>query len=64
MAYSNYVKLRILHHHLQGLKPYSIAKALKTEGIQVSRFGVHKFIIMYIETGPIDRRQAQIAFQK
>ena len=55
MAYSNYVKLRILHHHLRDLKSYSIAKALKTEGIQVSRFGVHKFIIMYIETGSIDR---------
>ena len=45
-------------HHLQGLKPYSIAKTLKTEGIQVSQFGVHvhKFIIMYTETGSIDRR--------
>ena len=56
MAYSNYIKLRILHHHLQGLKPYSIDKALETEGIQVSRFGVHKFIIMYIETGSIGQR--------
>lgn len=56
MAYTNYVKLRILHHHFRGLKPYSIAKALETEGIHVSRFGVHKFIIMYHETGSIGRR--------
>ena len=56
MPYTNYVKLRILHHHFQDLKPYSIAKALETEGIQVFRFGVHKFIIMYHETGSIGRR--------
>ena len=56
MAYTNYIKLRILHHHLRGLKPYAIAKALETEGIQVSRFGVRKFIIMYVETGSIGRR--------
>ena len=44
MAYTNYVKLRILHHHFQGLKQYTIAKELQKEGIRVSRFGVH---IMY-----------------
>ncbi len=55
MAYTNYVKLKILPNHFQGLKPYSIAKTLETEGIKVSRFGVHKFIIMYHETGSIGR---------
>ena len=50
------MKLRILHHHFQDLKPYTTAKALETEGIKVSRFGVHKFIIMYNETGSIGRR--------
>ena len=56
MAYTNYVKLRILHHHFQGLKPYTIAKELQKEGIRVSRFGVHKFLIMYAETGSTTRR--------
>lgn len=53
MAYTNYVKLRILHHHFRGLKAYTTAKALKSEGIKVSRFGV---IMMYTETGLITRR--------
>ena len=56
MAYTSYVKLRILHFYGQGLKPYTIAKVLREEGIQVSRFGVHKFLIMYKETGSIGRR--------
>ena len=56
MPYTNYVKLRILHHHQRGLRPYTITKVLETEGIKVSRFGVHKFIIMYNETGSIGRR--------
>ena len=38
------------------IKPYTIAKVLCEEGIQVSRFGVHKFLIMYKETGSIGRR--------
>lgn len=35
MAYTNYVKLPILHHHFQGLKPYTIAKELQKEGISI-----------------------------
>lgn len=56
MPYTNYVKLRILHFYNQGLKPYTIAKVLDSEGIQVSHFGVHKFLIMYQETGSVERR--------
>ena len=56
MPYTNYVKLRIVHNHQRGLRPYTITKVLETEGIKVSRFGVHKFIIMYNETGSIGRR--------
>ena len=56
MPYTNYTKLRIIHHHLQGLKPYTIAKALDEEGIKENKFGVHKFFITYKETGSLERR--------
>ena len=55
MPYINYVKLRILYFYHQGLKPYTIAKVLDNEGIHVSRFGVHKFLIMYQTTGSVER---------
>ena len=56
MPYTTYVKLRIIHHHLHGLRPYTIAKVLEEEGIKVSRFGVHKFLVTYRETGSVQRR--------
>ena len=56
MVYTTYIKLRILHHHFKGTKPYTIARALEEEGITVSRFGVHKFIKLYTETGSIERK--------
>ena len=56
MPYTTYMKLRIIHHHLHGLRPYNIAKVLEEEGIKVSRFGVHKFLVTYRETGSVQRR--------
>ena len=56
MPYTSYVKLRIIHHHLRGLKPYTIAKVLEEEGIKVCRFGVHKFLVTYRETGSVEIR--------
>ena len=56
MVYTTYIKLRILHHHFIGRKPYTIAQALEEEGISVSRFGVHKFIKHYIETGSVEKK--------
>ena len=56
MVHTTYVKLRILFHHFQGLKPYTIARVLDDEGVKVSRFGVHKFIQHYKELGSIDRK--------
>jgi transposase len=61
MPYITYVKLRIIHHHLHGLKPYTIAKVLGEEGMKVCRFGVHKFLVhkflvTYRETGSTERR--------
>ena len=53
IPYPDYVKLIILQYHFRGRKPYSIAKSLETEGIKVSRLGVHKFVIMYEKTGSI-----------
>ena len=55
MPYTTYVKLRIIHHHLHGLRPYTIAKVLEEEGIKVCRFGVHKVLVTYRETGSVQR---------
>ena len=57
MVYTSYVKLRILHHHFQGRRPYTIARVLEEEGVKVSRFGVHKFVQHYSETGSIERKE-------
>ena len=57
MVFSEYVKLRILYHHNNGLKPYTIAKLLlEDEGIQVSMVGVWKFLKVYKNTGSTVRR--------
>jgi hypothetical protein len=56
MPYTTCIKLRIIHHHLHGLKPHTIAKVLEEEGIKVCRFGVHTFLVTYRETGSIESR--------
>ena len=57
MAYSEYVKLRILHYHFKGFIAYTVAKCLrKYDGIDFSVFGVSKFIKHYKETGSIARK--------
>ena len=57
MVYSSYKKLRILHYHSQGYKPYTITKLLEShEGLKVSRFGVAKFIKHYEQTGAISKK--------
>ena len=40
---------------MQGLELYTIAKVLEEEGIKVNRFGVHKFLVKYKETGSLER---------
>ena len=56
MVYTTYVKLLILFYHFQALKPYIIARMLDEKGMKVSRFGVHKFIQHYNESGSINRK--------
>ena len=57
MVYTSHKKLRILHYHAQGYKPYAIAKVLEAnEGLKLSRFGVAKFLKHYKETGAITRK--------
>lgn len=57
MVYTSYKKLRILHYHAQGYKPYTIVKVLeKEEGLKMSRFGVAKFLKHYEEMGTISRK--------
>ena len=52
MVFSEYIKLRIVYHHNNGLKLYTIAKLLlEEEGI-----AVWKFLKMYKETGSTGRR--------
>ena len=41
MVFSEYIKLRIVYHHNNGLKPCTIAKLLlEEEGIAVFKVGV------------------------
>ena len=57
MVYSSYTKLRILHYSSKGFKPYTISRLLlKEEGIEVSRFGVSKFLEVYQATFTISRQ--------
>ena len=57
MVYTSFKKLRILHFHALGCKPYTIAKVLeKEEGLKMSRFGVAKFLKHYEEMGTISRK--------
>ena len=57
MVFSEYLKLSILYHHNNGLKPYTITKKLlEDEGIQVSKVGVWKFLKVYKNTGSTMRR--------
>ena len=57
MVYSDYVKLRILHYHFKSFTAYTIAKFLrKYDGLDVSVFGVSKFIKHYQEMGSIARK--------
>ena len=51
-----YVKLRIIFHYCQGLKPYTIARVLDDDGVEVTRVGVHKFIQHYSELGSINKK--------
>ena len=55
MVYSDYVQQRIVLFHKQGLKAPSIAKALRSEDINVSRVGIHKLLVKYQETGTVAR---------
>ena len=56
MVYITYTKLRIVHYHSRGIKPYSIARLLREDdGIVVSRFGMAKFLKVYQSTGSIER---------
>lgn len=54
MVFSEYVKLQILYHVNNGMKPYTITKI--QEGITVPRWGVWKFLKVYEDTGTIVRR--------
>ena len=57
MVYTSYKKLRILHYHALGYKPYTIVKVLEEEeGLKMSRFGVTKFLKHYEEMGTISRK--------
>ena len=44
MVYTSFLLQRIVQLHCNGVKPPSIAKALKDEGFNCSRVGVYKFI--------------------
>ena len=56
MVYSEYVKQRIVSFHNHGLKAPSIARALGRESISVSRVGIYKLLMKYLETGAVVSR--------
>ena len=56
MVMSSYQKQRILVLRSKGFKAPSIVKVLKKEGISVSRFGVHKFLQHFDESGCLLRK--------
>ena len=51
------VKERILIYYESGLRPPSIHRRLRDEGIFVSRVGIWKFLRVYRTTGSIGRRE-------
>ena len=57
MVYSSYEKERILHLYSKGLKAPTVKKQLASEGLTVSREGVHKFIAKFREISCMLRRQ-------
>ncbi len=56
MVYSKYKKQRILFFHFQGIRPPTIAKLIREEGMLASRRGIAKFIERYRVTGSIGRK--------
>ena len=56
MAYSEYMKQRILFYWFKGIKPGTITLKLKEEGIDASRVGVWKFLKRYENHGTIQRK--------
>ena len=56
MVYSSYKKQRILYHYFQGVRPPTIAKRLREEGMKASRRGIAKFLHRYETTGSIARK--------
>ena len=57
MVYSDHVKLRILHYHFKDFTAYTITKCLQEhDGIEVSVFGVSKFVKHLKETGCIAKK--------
>ena len=55
MAYSDYVKQRILFYHRSRKNCTEIARCLAEEGYKASKVGIYKFLRRYKETGTIAR---------
>ena len=56
MVFSLYKRQRIVYYFNKGLKPPTISRLLREEGMQASRKGIGKFLAKYLETGTIRRR--------
>ena len=56
MPYSDYLRRRILIHHLKGLTAAAIADALSDEGLRATRQGITKFLRRVEETGSLERQ--------
>ena len=59
MVYSAYTKLRIIHYHNKGFRPYTVAGLMKQNDsivVSIIRYGVAQFLKVYQSTGSIERR--------
>ena len=53
--YSTYKRQRTVYYFNQGHKAPTISRLLHAKGLSVSRRGIHKFLMKYLQTGSIGR---------
>ena len=64
MLYTTYIKLRILHHHFKGRKPYTIARVFEDdEGIKVSRFAQVAIATVRRDRNHLPNSVGQVSFK-
>lgn len=55
-VFTSYQKARILYYYSKGFKAPTIRQKLLEEGIYLSREGIHKFLVRFLERGSMLRK--------